>query len=303
LLRCTLAGSIALMMSEKYSCLSEDFYQRQKGDFDKIVKSKSYHLIRDLPVEIASRILSPEIPKILSSQKSNGLWNNSTRVTYDILSAFNSVGVLYDLIVDKKLKNAAEQLADEVDYYSLLIKTVMYKQTNKKDIEEKNKLIQDIQRLQRENGSWDETVVATAHQLEKLINLGVPCDDQSVQEAIEFLFKNFSTNWVALQGSGKPYGLQTQSVFSTMNRDREFEAAKKYEEENDPKLICFRHLGIMQNSLTLKLFMQIGLEHDKRVESALDNIYRIYKNYGSLCYFRIQKKFVSQQTGPRKSVK
>lgn len=57
----------------------------------------------------------------------------------------------------------------------------------------------------------------------------------------------------------------------------------------------------MQNSLTLKVLMQIGLEHDKRVESALDNLYSIYKIYGSLCYFRIQKKFVAKDL--TKSVK
>jgi hypothetical protein len=217
------------------------------------------------------------------------------------LSAFKHIGLFDDLIAGMKLKNAAEQLVDEVDYYSLLIKKVIYEQTNAKDTEEINQLVQDIQRLQLENGSWDETVVATVHQLEKLINLGAPLDERSVKKAIAFLFKNFNTDWVALQGSGKPYGLQTQHFFSTMNRDLEFEAAKKYEGENDPKLICYRHLGIMQNSLTLNLLMRIGLGNDKRVESALDSLYSIYKDYGSLCYFRIQKKFVTKDL--TKSVK
>lgn len=295
MLRCTLSGLIPLMMSEKYSCFSEDFYRAQKGDFDKIIKTKNYYMIRYLPVPIAHQILQPEIPKILAGQKSNGLWQNSTRVTYDILSAFQHIGVLDDLVASKKLKNAPEELTNKVDYDSLLIKSAIYKRTSENDVKEINKLVQAIQKMQSENGSWEDTVVATVHQTEKLVNLGLTCNDRSVQKAIGFLFQNFNVHWAALQGSGKPYGLQSQFFFSTPNRDLEFEAAEKYYEKNDPKLICFRHLGVMQDSLCLKLLVQLGFEHDERVEASLDSVYSILKSYNSLCYFRIQKKFVAQQ--------
>ena len=55
----------------------------------------------------------------------------------------------------------------------------------------------------------------------------------------------------------------------------------------------------MQDSFCLKLLVQLGLEHDKRVEAALDSIYALLKSYDSLCYFRIQKKFVPQQKKKR----
>jgi len=290
LLRYTLAGLIPLMMSEKYSVLIEEFYQEQKSDFDKIMKTKSYFLVRDLPVKIASRILLPEVPKILSMQKSNGLWNNSTRVTYDILSALKHIQILDDLIVRKKLKNVAEQLANKYDYYSLLIKLIIYQQCDKNDFIEIKKLTQDIKSMQNENGSWEDTIVATVYYIEKLVNLGTSYADCSVQKGITFLFEHLNLNWEALQSSGKAYGLESHYVFSTENRDLEFEAAQKYKEELKPRLICYRHLGVMQNSLCLKLLIQMNFEHDERVISALNNIFSVFKNYHSLCYFNIQKK-------------
>jgi hypothetical protein len=111
-------------------------------------------LIRDLPTAIASRILTPEIAPILSKQKSNGLWQNSTKVTYDILSAFKHINVFDDLVASKKLKNVHEQATDRYDYHSLLIKSTIFRETSKKDIGEINKLKQFIQSIQNENGSW-----------------------------------------------------------------------------------------------------------------------------------------------------
>ena len=100
---------------------------------------------------------------------------------------------------------------------------------------------------------------------------------------------------MALQSSDKAYGLQCKYVFSTKNRNLEFEAAKKYNEEMDPRSICYKHLGVMQNCLCLKLLIRIGFEDDERIKSALDNIYSVLKKYNSLCYFKIQKKFIVEK--------
>jgi hypothetical protein len=127
------------------------------------------------------------------------------------------------------------------------------------------------------------------------VNLGTCYEDYSVKRGVAFLFEHLNLDWEGPQGSGRAYGLQTWYVFSSENRDLEFEAAKKYKEEAVPRLICYKHLGIMQNSLCLKLLVQMGLEHDERVETALDSIYAIFKDYDSLCYFKIQKKFIARK--------
>lgn len=297
MLRCTLSGMIPMMRSKKYSPFIEEFYQEQKDYFDKIIKNKSYYLLRELPIHIASRILEPEVDVILSRQKKDGMWHkgNPEKTTYDVLSAFNHINILGDLIADKKLKNVLESITDKYDYDSLLIKSIIYGQTDENDIDAINKLIIEIKNAQSENGSWEDTVVATVHHLEKLINLGLSKNDNFVQKGINFIFDNCNLEWEAHQGSGKAYGLQSNYVFSTENRDSEFDAALKYKSEMVPRLICYRHLGIMQNSLCMKLFIQLGLEEDKRVELALDEIYSIYRKYNSLCYYKIQKKFISHK--------
>jgi hypothetical protein len=281
-------------MSEKYSALTEGFYQAQKEEFDKIIENKSYYLIRDLPIPVASRILLPEIPGILSRQKSNGLWNNSTKVTYDILSALKHIGVLDDLVASKKLKNVAEQVADKYDYDSLLVKCI-YLQTDEKDVREINRIIKNIQDTQSENGSWDNTMVATVHHLEKLLNLGVSRDDLSVQEGIHFLMTHLNFELKRPQDPGKANKKQSSIDLLKEDRGLEFEATRKYKKEMDPKLVCFRRFGTMQNVICLKFLVKMGQERDERVGVTLDNIYSVYKNYNSLCYFNIRKKFMARQ--------
>jgi hypothetical protein len=300
LLRCTLAGLIPLMMSEKYSSFSEEFYRSQKSDFDKILIHKDYFLIRDLPVDIAARILLPELAGILSKQKSNGLWGGSTKVTYDVLSALKHIGVIEDPVGTGKMQeNLHDHLIGKYDYHSLLIKSEIYHRMEERDILEINKIIKEMKGAQRENGSWEETIVATVHHIEKLLSLGVLVDDDSINNGIAFLFEHLNVDMAGQQGSGKTYGLQGHFIFSTEDRSLEFNAAERYEKALDPKLICYRHLGIMQNSLCLKLLVRVGLEHDERVGSALDGIYSIFECYHSLCYFRIQKEFAGRQRKDR----
>ena len=171
------------MMSEPYSNSIEEFYQAQKADFDKILETKSYFLIRDLPAEISKRILTPAIPNILLKQKNNGLWANSTKITYDILSALQHINILNNLITSKKMKNLSENLAERQDYDSLLIKLKIFGQTSANDITEINRHVEDIQKSQLENGSWEGTIVSTVYSIERLVNLGVPCNDQSIKKS------------------------------------------------------------------------------------------------------------------------
>lgn len=292
MLRCTLAGMICMMMSKKYSNFTEKLYKVRREEFYNIIKNKSYYLLRDLPVEIASQILIPNVTMILSKQKNDGLWNKnkSTKVTYDILSAFKHINILDDLIADDKLKDTLKLIADKYDYDALLIKSLIYGCTSGNDISAINKLIQEIRNKQRENGSWDDTVIGTVHYIEKLINLGVPLDDCTVKKGVAFLFDNLNEKWEGLQNQGQAYSLQTNHVFSTQNRFLEFKSAEKYKEEDVPRSRCYNYLGVMQNTACLKLLLQMGLEDDERVKSALDSIFTIFKNYKGLCYFEIQKK-------------
>lgn len=281
-------------MSKKYSALAEGFYREQKADFDKILTSKSYFLIRDLPFEIACRIFLPEVPNILLLQKNNGLWVNSTRATYDALSALKHVNAFEDLVSNQKMKNLKETLASRCDYDSLLIKPKILGQTSGSDVAEIKALCEGMRKLQGEDGSWEGTLVATVYYLERMVNLGLPLDDGSVKRAVLFLTEQLDENWCRLKNYGKTRGLGRSDLW-VKSRGLEFEAAKKYLPEFDPASICFKRLGIMQTSLCLKLLLQLGYEHDESVKSALDNTYAIYKKYNSLCYFKIKNRLVAEQ--------
>ena len=52
-------------------------------------------------------------------------------------------------------------------------------------------------------------------------------------------------------------------------------------------------------SIALKLLVQMGLEGDERVKSALHNTYLLYKKYNSFCYFKIRKKIIADKKNCR----
>jgi hypothetical protein len=193
------------------------------------------------------------------------------------------------------MKNLAENLAERHDYDSLLIKLKIFRQTSANDITEINKLVEDIQKSQMENGSWEGTIVSTVYSIERLANLGVPCNDQSIRKATAFLIGQSNSNWKRLQSYTKVNESQRQDDFSITSRVLEFDAAKKYKKEFDPKAVCYTRLGTMQMSIALKLLVQMRLECDEGVKSALHNTYLFYKKYNSFCYFKIRKKIISDK--------
>ena len=282
-------------MSEKYSPLADDLYLAQKDQFDKILESKSYYLIRDLPAGVASRMLVPEVPSILARQRKNGLWSNSTKVTYDILSAFEHIGILGELITNNKIKDVKGSVADKYDYDSLLIKLNVYGSANEKDMDEIGRLIRDIRCLQSEDGSWDDSIVATVYRCEKLMSLGMSLDDPSVRKGIDFIIKRFRSEGNVSKAEGKTGGRKSPKGNLREDGGREFAATKSYYKEMDPRLSCYIRFGTIQKSLGLKLLIRAGLEHEKQVEAALDRAYSVYDKYDSFCYFMIQKKILAEK--------
>jgi len=180
------AGLIPLMMSNKYSSFSEEFVRTQETDFSKILHSKSYFLIRDLPSETGRRLMQLELDKILARQGSSGLWSNSPSLTYDILFALVHIGA-FNLLDPTKLANLSNTLEGKFDYHSLMIKKALLGQSSIRDIAEMRTLVEEILSQQEANGSWEDTVVATAYHIERLLNLGIAKDDPAMQKAASFL--------------------------------------------------------------------------------------------------------------------
>jgi hypothetical protein len=111
------------------------------------------------------------------------------------------------------MKNVLGQITDKYDYHSLLMKLLIFHQTNEKDVVEIKKIIQDIKNAQNDDGSWENTVVAAVYHIEKLLSLGIMGDNSSIEKGIAFLFKHLNLKWSGLQSSGKEYGLQLLVFF------------------------------------------------------------------------------------------
>lgn len=297
MLRCTLAGMIPLMASKKYSVLTEVFCKFRRGDFDNILKSQSYYLIREIPEPIASRLLSPRIPDILAMQEEDGLWPGGDRVrmTYDILSALKHTRMLDSLQKEGLIKDVRESIKEKYNYYSLLIKLQVIGELSQEDERAAAGMIQEIKDRQRADGSFDRTVFATVYHMEKLFSLGVTGKDMAMQKAAAFLFKHLHKHWEAEPGEKPGRGICSSYVFSTGNRVMEFQSALKYRAETEPRKVCFRALGILQNAYCINILIALGLENDARVQAALDSILAIIQQYQGLCYYDIRNKRAAKQ--------
>ncbi len=293
MLRCTLAGMIPLMASKKYSVLAEVFYEYRRGDFENIIKSGSYYLIREIPHAIAYRLLAPRIADILSLQAEDGLWPGEDRIkaTYDILSAFRHIHVLDSLRADARLKDVLKTLRENYDYYSLLIKSRIFGETSPVDEQAITQLALEIKNRQLSDGSFDHTVFATAYQIQKLMSLGVTEKDVAMQKAGSFLFEHLNRRWEAGAPARPGRGVQGSYVFSTQSRITEFRSALKYQPETKPRKASFCCLGIMQSAYCIKTLIVMGVETDARVQAAMEGILSLIEQYQGLCYFEIQNKW------------
>ena len=111
------------------------------------------------------------------------------------------------------MQNLLNQTKNKYDYYSLLIKSLIFQQVQETDIIEIRKRIQAIKSSQIANGSWENTVFATVYHIEKLLDLGVTCDDSDIEKGIMFLFQNLNLKWTGLLSSGKTYGFRLLMFF------------------------------------------------------------------------------------------
>lgn len=294
MLRCTVSGLIPLMLTNKYAVHTEPFYSNNTKDFEDIVRHESYYMIRKLPVILAERLLLPEVPSLLRRQKKNGMWKvkDTERITYDILSALKHIGVLARPDSERSPRYCPlDTLNGKYDFYSLLIKANIFQQTDETDDHEMATLIADIGSDQKENGSWDDTVIGTVVNIENLLDLGVRQDDTSILHGVDFLFDNLNSELEGIHTTAS-YGLVASHMFTTRDRNAEFASSVKLKPEWIPRSLCFRTLAIITNTVCLTLLVRLGMENDKRVALALDNIYQLYVKYGGLCAHYIKQPFI-----------
>lgn len=288
LLRCTVAGMLPLLKSQKYAHITDDFFGVRANDIYEIETRKLYYLIPWLPHQKAKNIMQLLLPEVVKKQKKNGLWGvkDAGFHTYCILEALDYT----DLLDEVELNNLKNTLKDDYDYYALLTKKMLHSLLEK-DLEAINNIIQEDKGKQEKNGSWGNTVVETVYYLNRLLKLGIAVQDLAMKQGIEFLFSCYNIELDALH-TKDPYGLKIKGIFTSDDRQAEFEAAERYFPELLPRSKCFRHIAIIQHSLCINFLIQIGMENDQRTEQAMDSVYGIFKEYNGLCDSDVKRKYL-----------
>ena len=294
MLRCTVAGMIPILMSEKYSNLRESIFANSRSYFDSILKSKSYYILRYLPPDISKELVESHIIEVLNKQRKTGLWKikDAKRITYDIYAALKHMGILDEVLSNGLIKyDTLSCIASNYDYYSLLIKKNIFGTLSEKDEEMITDYINDIYGKQESNGSWGNTVIETSIYLEKLTELGLTSGDEPVSLGCNYLFSNMNSVFPA-HHVGSPYGFHAQYMFSEKDRGREFEAAQKLKPEWIPRAVCFHHVGVIQNSIALITLLRLGFE--KMIPSSVPLIiFIIYTMNITAFVIRISRKSMS----------
>lgn len=143
-------------------------------------------------------------------------------------------------------------------------------------------LISGLAAPQREDGSWDGTVAATALQTELLAELGVETDDRCLEKGAAFIFDQLHVTCEGIRPKG-PCEVPPQQVLSIEDRRGEFRSALNAMPEEDPKRGCFSSLPLIQTALGARALIRLGFEDDERVLSVCQNLLSIQHPTGGWC--------------------
>lgn len=290
MLRCTVAGLMPLMLSEKYGARAGELFDGNRKLFNDIVRHRSYYILRGLPPVIAGELLEPEVPELVERQGKTGMWRgkDAERVSYDILTALSHARLLDGLLAGGGLASPLEALRGQLSYYPVLIRRDIFGQSDDRDSAWLQAFAAEIAERRSGDGSWGGTVVETVYNTERLLSAGKTRADEAVKAGAGYLLGNYRETLPGLHTDG-PYGFVASSMFTSGDREREFAAAERLCPQWIPRAVCFRHLAVIQNSACLMILLRLGLEREPKVEKALDNLAGIYARFGGFCTSDIKK--------------
>lgn len=256
----------------------------------------------NLPVKDAYEIIDPEIPRIVKTQRSSGLWKikDSRRISYGLLKALKYSGHLVVMLNEDRFRyDPFLSFREENDYYGFAVRKNIMESLLPDDGKLREELAWDIFSQQCANGSWNDTVISTSNHLEMLLELGIGADDPHIQNGVNWLF-SVCLDDVYRQSKNMGNILVAHSMFSSQNRDAEFKSALAEKPEWNPVGLCYLHLPNIQTGTAIKTLIKLGFENDRRVISACDNLVELRQNYGGWCDSNIRNGLIAQKKASRK---
>ena len=262
-MRCSTAVLQALMTHPKYNTeewIIDDYKEMSK----RAVKSGAFSYLMALPENYAKDMLIPEIPRILKTQRKNGMWKvkDAERISYETLNALKHSEILADLLTDFKY-DPFLSFRDEMDYYGLIVRQNIMEELSQDDPAFREKLISDIMVLRKDNGSWNNTVISTSNNLNMLMDLGLSSDDSRIEQSVNWIF-SMCLDDVKRHAKVLPDEVVGHHMFSNPDRSAEFQSAKEEKPEWNPVGLCYRHLPMIQTGIALKTLIRLGYENDER---------------------------------------
>lgn len=290
MLRCTAAGLMPILNSRRYASVADALFAEKRAAFDAIIGHKSYYLLKALPRRMARALLLPVLPELKARQQKTGLWRgkDSHKITLDILSALDhaelteEAGLAYSPVLS---------LRDNHDEYALLIKRLLGAALTPEDTGALLALKQELSAAQGADGSFAQTVTGTVVYLERLLALGTAQDDPVVRRGVAYLLSQRKPTLRGMHTS-EPYCLTAANIFSSENREAEFQAAAALKPEWLPRHVCFHTMAMIPNAVCLSLLVRLGLEDDPGVAAALQSLYALYREHGGFCATDIKKPYL-----------
>ena len=90
--------------------------------------------------------------------------------------------------------------------------------------------------------------------------------------------------------------VMAHNMFSNDSRWLEFEAAKKYMPEWDPKQLCYNHLPNVQTAYAISCLNLLGYHDDNRVVAACHNFVDMHNKYGGFCDSNIRDAIIEMKS-------
>lgn len=296
-MRCSTAAIQALTMHPSYSQRDGVIEKAMKMAEALFRKQLDCILIVYMPVENARAILNPQIPRLIKTQRSTGMWRikDCRRISYGVLKALKHSEYLAPLLNENGLRhNPFRSFHDANDYYGFAVRRNIMETPLPGDSGLQERLTSGIFAQQDQAGSWNGTVISTSNHIEKLVEMGVDFDDERMQKSADWLLSMCMEDTYRL--SKKMGGVVVaHHMFSSQDRASEFRSALAEKPEWNPVGLCYMHLPMIQTGAALKALISLGLENDERVIAACDNLLELRRTYGGWCDSNIRNGLLAKQ--------
>lgn len=197
------------------------------------------------------------------------------------MARVNSIGgrptaqMLPNLVTSGVLRyDPYKRFSESSDFYGFLVRRNIIGATLPDDALLQRQLVSQIMAMQREDGSWEGTVVMTSLQIECLLELGLNADEAYITKGAAWIFSQFRES-IERRRPEASWGVFVQNVFTSEDCGAEFRGALEEIPKEDPKHGCFMSLPLIQTALALRVLVCLGFENDKRVLNAYESLFEV----------------------------